>query len=144
MQLGHSILQDLIKWTQPLTPHVEGKEASLSPTPIPTMSEDSWGSEGCGELCSRPRPFDFCFPLPEIFSTVHLSCSLYFLPAFPYVFFLDSTQILLLKVLTTQGCAWDVMKGLGPWSHAKQLNFRYFCSQKPLTMLPLGSRSLLG
>ena len=59
MQLGHSILQGLIKWTQPLTPHVEGKEASLSPTPIPTMSEDSWGSEGCGGVMFQTKALWF-------------------------------------------------------------------------------------
>lgn len=40
------------------------------------IQEDSWGS-----LCSRPRPFDAAFLLLEVFSTVHLSYFLCFLPA---------------------------------------------------------------
>lgn len=34
MQLGYSILWDLIQWTEPFIPYVVGQEASLAPTPF--------------------------------------------------------------------------------------------------------------
>ena len=83
MQPDHSILWDLIKWTQPLTPHVEGMQASLSPTPSLLYLRIL---EGAVLLI-------FAFLLLETFFTVHLSFFLCFLPAFVSVIFLDIIQI---------------------------------------------------
>ena len=102
-----------------------GNKGTPWPTLIPAVSEDSWGN-----LCSGLRPFDSAFSLLKVFSTVHLSYSLCLMPALACIFFLDIIPILsLLKVLI-----W----GLWSHSHHLQLNFRNFCSQKPLAILPLG------
>ena len=98
-----------------------GKGGIPSSHPIAPMSEGFWRS-----LCSKPRPLDSAFLFLEV-STVCFSYCVYCLPAFACVFFLDITQVLSLpQVLTTQGYMWDFM------------NFRYFCSQKPLAIPATG------
>lgn len=90
-QPDHSIIWDLIKWTQPLTPYVEGMQGSLSPTPSLLCLRILTG------YAPDRGPWIFAFLLLETFSTVHLSFSLCFLPAFVSVIFLDITQIFCLK-----------------------------------------------